>query len=161
MSHLPTHPGIMWLSGISGENGFLDRALYKFIYLYSARYLLLLLLLLLLLWRWRPGLPVGQHYQPIALLGAVLLLSLVMPVVFSRISQLITISSILRRTSSRLDNITDFHHTHDTGAVTRILYELQAVWLLILPCVCILWKAIACMYVIVSIKRITIPGGRL
>ena len=37
-------------------------------------------------------------------------------------------------------------------AVTMILYKLCAVWLLNLPCVC---------KVIVSIKRLTIPGGRV
>ena len=42
-------------------------------------------------------------------------------------------------------------------AMTMILYKLL-VWLLNLPCVCIC-QAIACMYVIVSIKRLRIPGG--
>ena len=43
-------------------------------------------------------------------------------------------------------------------AMTMILYNLCTVWLLNLPCVCIC-KGIACMYVIVSIKRLTVPGG--
>ena len=42
--------------------------------------------------------------------------------------------------------------------VSMILYKLHAVRLLNLPCVCIC-KAIACIYVTVSIKRLTIPGG--
>ena len=42
--------------------------------------------------------------------------------------------------------------------VTMIPYKLCPVWSLNLRCVCI-WKAIACMYVIISIKRVTIPGG--
>ena len=28
-----------------------------------------------------------------------------------------------------------FHHTNNTGAITRILYKLQTEWLLNLPCV--------------------------
>ena len=39
-----------------------------------------------------------------------------------------------------------------------ILYRHCALWLINLPCVCIC-KDTACMYVIVSIKRLTIPGG--
>ena len=57
---------------------------------------------------------------------------------------------------SRRD-ISNFHHPHDSGAVTRILYKLCVVWLLNLPCVCIC-NAIACMKrsILVSIR---IPGG--
>ena len=43
-------------------------------------------------------------------------------------------------------------------AMTMIMYKLHAVWLLNLPGVC-KCKVIACMYVILSIKRLTIPGG--
>ena len=42
------------------------------------------------------------------------------------------------------------------GSMTRILHKLCAVWLLNLLCICIC-KAIACMYIIVGIKRLTIP----
>ena len=55
--------------------------------------------------------------------------------------------------SNSRHNISHFHHPHDTGAVTRILYKLQAVWLLNL--------SIACMCAIVSIKNLKIPGGRV
>ena len=41
----------------------------------------------------------------------------------------------------------------------NILHKLHDVWLLNLLCLCIC-MAIACMYAIVSIKRLTIPGGR-
>ena len=44
-------------------------------------------------------------------------------------------------------------------AMTTILYKLCAVWLLNLPCVCKM--AIICVYVIVSIKKLTIPGGQV
>ena len=57
-------------------------------------------------------------------------------------------------------SIFHFHLTHDTGAMNRILYKLCTVWLLNLPYVCIC-KVIACMYVIVSIKRLTSPEGRV
>ena len=52
--------------------------------------------------------------------------------------------------------------THMTlVAVTMILsIQLCAVWLLNLPCRCI-WMVIACMYGIVSIKRLTIRWGRV
>ena len=50
-------------------------------------------------------------------------------------------------------NITHFHHTHDTGAADQ---DPVKPWLFNLPCVCIR-KVIACMYVIVSIKILTIP----
>ena len=42
-------------------------------------------------------------------------------------------------------------------AVTMVLYKLCTVWLLNLSCVC-LCKAIARVYIIVSIKRLTIPS---
>ena len=42
--------------------------------------------------------------------------------------------------------------------MTIKLYKLRTVWLLKLPCVCI-GRCLAYMYVIVSIKRFTIPGG--
>ena len=45
-------------------------------------------------------------------------------------------------------------------AMTMIMYKLCAVCFLNLPCVC-KCKAIACMYVIISIKRLTVPGGRV
>ena len=45
--------------------------------------------------------------------------------------------------ASNVDSIptlgTTFHHTHDTGAMTRILYKLCTVWLV--------GKGIVCMYV--------------
>ena len=41
-------------------------------------------------------------------------------------------------------NISHFHHTHNIGAMIRILYKLWAVWLL---------NLFACMYGIVSIKK--------
>ena len=41
--------------------------------------------------------------------------------------------------------------------MTIILYKLHDVWLLNLPCICIC-KAIASMYVIVSIKRLKFYG---
>ena len=43
-------------------------------------------------------------------------------------------------------------------SMTRIPYELCAVWLLNLPCVYVC-EVTACMYVIVSVKRLTIPEG--
>ena len=42
--------------------------------------------------------------------------------------------------------------------VTMILYKICTVWLLNLLCVCIC-MAITCMYLIVSIQRLTISGG--
>ena len=60
-------------------------------------------------------------------------------------------------------NISHFHHTHDTGFHDQDL--VQVVWFFNLPCLCmcvytyILCMITACIYVIVSIKRLTIPGG--
>ena len=48
-----------------------------------------------------------------------------------------------------------WHWCHDQDPT-----KLCAVWLLNLPCVC-MCKVIACMYVILSIKRLTIPGRRV
>ena len=45
-------------------------------------------------------------------------------------------------------------------AATRILYKLHALWLLNLPCVC-KCKAITCVYLIINIKGLTIPAGRV
>ena len=46
---------------------------------------------------------------------------------------------------------------YDTGAVINTLNQLRAVWLLNLPCVS---KCIACIYVIVSIKKTWISSGK-
>ena len=52
---------------------------------------------------------------------------------------------------------TIFPHTA-LVAMTMILYKLCTVWLLNLPWVCVC-EVTAGMYEIVSIKRLTIPGG--
>ena len=54
-------------------------------------------------------------------------------------------------------NISHFHDIHDTGYHDHD--PIQAMSFMVLePSLC-LYKVIACMYVIVSIKRLTIPGG--
>ena len=45
-------------------------------------------------------------------------------------------------------------------AMTMTLYKLAAAWLLNVPCECVC-EVTACMYEIVSIKRLTIPVGRV
>ena len=45
-------------------------------------------------------------------------------------------------------------------AVTMILYKLSAVWLLNLPCLYV-WEVPVCMYVIASIKKLTILQGQV
>ena len=47
-------------------------------------------------------------------------------------------------------------------AVTMIPYKLCTVWLLNLPCVYMyVCEVTACMYALVNIKRLTIPGRRV
>ena len=45
-------------------------------------------------------------------------------------------------------------------AMPTIMYKICTVWLLNLPCTYVC-EVTVCMYVIVSIKRLTIPGGRV
>ena len=55
-------------------------------------------------------------------------------------------------------NYLEFQSGNNFSAMTRILYKLYAVSMLNLPRPC---KAIACVYVILSITQFTIPGGRV
>ena len=50
--------------------------------------------------------------------------------------------------------ISHYHHLVVVVAVTIFLYKLCTEWLVNLPCVCVC-KSIACMYVNVSINRLT------
>ena len=56
-------------------------------------------------------------------------------------------------------NISHFHHIHDTGFHDQDPVQ-AAVWLLNIPCVYVS-EMTACMYVIVTIKRLTILRGRV
>ena len=57
-------------------------------------------------------------------------------------------------------NIFYFHHSHDTGY--HGLDRVQAMHCMVIePTLCIVYGVTACMYVIVSIKRLTIPMGQV
>ena len=59
-------------------------------------------------------------------------------------------------------NISHFDHSHGTGCHDHVPVQAMCCIVVKPSCVCIyVCKVTACMYGIVSIKRLTIPGGRV